>query len=500
MDRPRQNPPGPVFLLFERRVAPLLVVAGVVLGVGLLPVAFVYWSSAHAGAGMVPLSRPTASEAPAVRRAPWRPAPHPPQETVVFRGVNVVPMDAERVLADHDVVVRTGRIRGVGPTGSIAVPRDARIVDARGRYLLPGLMDMHVHLPADPRDEATMLELFVANGVTTVLNLRGAASHLALRERVAGGEVFGPAIFTSGPYISHAPFYSPPPEEAAAAVEDHRRAGYDVIKIHGDFSAEAYRQLSAAARRARIKVVGHAPRNLGVGPVLAEKQHALAHVEEYIYAHYRFGRTDANVPHDADALTRDIASRTRAAGVQVIANLTAYRGIARQAADVAPLLARPEMAFVPASMRRAWEPPRNTYVRRFGGNPAPFERWYGVLEQLVVALDEAGVPLMTGTDTPIPCVIPGFSLHDELQDLVAAGLTPYRALRAATVTPARFLTADAGTIEVGRAADLLLVDGNPLHDIRTVARPRGVMVRGRWLDRTQLDGRLDSVASHATGR
>jgi hypothetical protein len=489
-----------MFLLFERRVAPLLVVAVVVFGVGLLPVAFVYWSSAHTGAGMVRLSRPAAPEAPAIRRSPWRPAPPPPQETVVFRAATVVPMDADRLLPDHDVIVRAGRIRAVGPTGSIAVPPDARIVDARGRYLLPGLTDTHVHLPADPRDEATMLELFVANGVTTVLNLRGVASHLALRERVARGEVLGPAIFTSGPYISNAPFYSPPPAEAAAAVEDHKRAGYDVIKIHGDFSADAYRQLIAAARRARIKVVGHAPRNLGVEPVFAEKQHALAHVEEYIYAHYRFGRPDPDVPADVDALTRDIVSRTRASGVQVIANLTAYRGIARQAADVAPLLARPEMAFVPQSMRRAWEPPRNTYVRRFGGNAAPFERWYGVLERLVVSLDQAGVPLMTGTDTPIPCVIPGFSLHDELQDLVAAGLTPYRALRAATVAPARFLAADAGTIEVGRAADLLLVDGNPLHDVRTLARPRGVMVRGRWLDRAQLDGRLEAVAAHATVR
>jgi imidazolonepropionase-like amidohydrolase len=421
-------------------------------------------------------------------------------QATIFSGVTVIPMDTERVLADRDVLVKDGRVAAIGPGGTIDPPAGARVVDAGGRFLLPGLADMHVHLAYDEGDQAAALELFAANGVTTVLNLQGMPSHLRLRERIAAGDLLAPALYTSGPYISNAPYYSPTPDEAAGAVRDQKAAGYDVVKIHGDFSLDAYRSVMRAARAEGLKVVGHAPRNIGMEPVFAEGQDALAHVEEYIYAHYRFGREGRGLPEGIEALTDRIVSRTRAAGVHVIANLTAYHGIWKQAVDVRPLLARPEMAFVPAGIRHNWEPERNTYVRRFGGSPRPFEEWYGVLQSLVADLDRAGVPLMAGSDAPIPCVIPGFSLHDELQDLVAAGLTPYRALRAATVTPAKFLGAEEafGTVRVGGRADLVLVADNPLEDVRAVAKPLGVMLRGRWLDRDALDARLAALAAYAS--
>lgn len=490
MDYPRQPPRGPVFIVFEQRAAPLLLVIAIVLGVILLPVGFLYWAGPAKGMGdrQVPAEQ---------KRAKWQSLDVPPARSTLFRNVNVVRVETDEVLAGRDVVVEHGRIVAIHPTGT-GRRSTHDVVDGRGRFLLPGLVDMHVHLPANGAEQEVMLEVLAANGVTTVLNLSGTASHLRVRERIRRGELFGPTVYTSGPYISNAPFYSPAPAEAAAAVRDHKAAGYDVIKIHGDFSRDAYRSVIRAARRARLKVVGHAPRNIGMGPLLEERQDALAHVEEYIYAYYRFGRAAPGVPPDVEALTEEIAKRTRAAGVHVIANLTAYHGIWKQAEDVRPLLARPEVAFVPPNIRAAWQPERNTYVRRFGGSPRPFEEWFRVLQMLVAALDRAGVPLMAGSDTPIPCVVPGFSLHDELRDLVDAGLTPARALRAATVTPAHFLdeAASFGTVAVGTRADLVLVERNPLEDISAVARPAGVMLRGRWLNRTALDVRLDAVTDY----
>jgi imidazolonepropionase-like amidohydrolase len=492
VDYPRQSPPGPAFLIFERRIAPLLLVIAIVFGVSLLPIGFLYW------AGMESETAEPAATSRSIGR--WQPPPTPPARATIFRNVNVLPMDTDRVLGDQDVLVAGGRIVAVRPGSDLGPSADALVVEGSGRFLLPGLADMHVHMPYAETDQMAALELFALNGVTTVLNLHGNAAHLRLRQRIRDGELFAPAFYTSGPYIANAPFYSPDAPEAAAAVRAHKAAGYDIIKIHGDFSRAAYRSVIETAHREGLKVIGHAPRNIGMDPIFEERQDALAHVEEFIYAYYRYGQRSAGVPANVDELTRSIAARTRRARVQVVANLTAYHGIWKQAADVRPLLARPEMAYVPPRIREDWEPERNTYVRRFGGEPRPFEEWYGVLERLVRALDDEGVPLMAGSDAPIPCVIPGFSLHDELRDLVAAGLTPYRALRAATVNASAFLDTpqEFGAVTVGASADLILLDRNPLQDIGALARPAGVMLRGRWLDRAAIEARLEALAAYAT--
>jgi len=162
-------------------------------------------------------------------------------------------------------------------------------VDGRGKYLLPGLVDMHVHFePFNEETNAAMLKLFVANGVTTVLNLYGTPAFLKLRERVGRGEALGPMIYTSGPFISNAPVTTPTPEEAERMVVEQKRAGYDLIKIHGDFSREAYHKLFEVARRENILVIGHLPRNLGIEAAFEEKQDAIAHAEEYLYAYFFF--------------------------------------------------------------------------------------------------------------------------------------------------------------------------------------------------------------------
>ncbi|HEX8686912.1 MAG TPA: amidohydrolase family protein [Pyrinomonadaceae bacterium] len=413
---------------------------------------------------------------------------------LAFVGVNVVPMDRERVLTDQTVVVKGGRVAEVGPANRVRVPGGSLVVRAPGKYLLPGLTDAHVHLRdyAEPQMEA-LLRLYIARGVTTVLNLSGTPRHLEMRARVGRGELFGPTIYTSGPFVSDRTGSSPTPEEVERAVAEQKRAGYDVIKIHGDFTREAYARLFVAARRAGLRVVGHSPRNLGPEVMSEERQDVVAHAEEYIYDRNNSSRDFAKV----EARIPELARATARAGTWLIPNLTAYRNIGLQATDIEGVVRRPEMKYLPPDIAASWGPATNPYYARLKDLPAEgFWARYRVLEKLTKGFHDAGVRLLTGTDAMNPAVVPGFSLHDELRDLVAAGLTPYEALRAATANPGEFLGGgDFGTVAAGKRADLVLLDANPLADVNNASRIAGVVLRGRWLPAAELGKMIGEVGS-----
>jgi hypothetical protein len=256
----------------------------------------------------------------------------------------------------------------------------------------------------------------------------------------------------------------------------------------------------STARQEGIRVVGHAPRNLGVTTMLEERQSAVAHVEEYLYAALFYHRPQHHPLPGADAAIRRLAADTARAGVAVISTLEVYLGIAGQIVDLNRVLGRPEVTCVPRSVgeRLGWWPPHNTYVERFGKETVPvFDGNYRLLAQLTVALQRAGVLILAGTDAPTPAVVPGFSLHDELRDLVAAGFTPYEALKSATINAAAFLgqERDGGTIEIGARADAVLLDANPLDDVAHASRVAGVLLNGRWLSRTDIERLLQDVAT-----
>ena len=418
---------------------------------------------------------------------------------LAFVNVNVVPMDGERVLGGQTVVVQDGRIAQLGPANKVKVPASAVRIDGRGKYLMPGLTDAHVHLRNyDEADMAALLKLYVARGVTTVLNLSGTPRHLEMRARVARGELFGPTIYTSGPFISNATGTSPTPEEVERSVSEQKRAGYDVIKIHGDFTREAYARLFVAARREGIRVVGHAPRNLGPEVMSEERQDVVAHAEEYIYDKNSNSGGFAEVEKRIPAL----AAATARAGTWLIPNLTAYKNIGQQASNLDGVLARPEMKLVPPGIAAGWGHATNPYYIRFRHLPIDtFWARYRVLEKLTKGFQDAGVKLLAGTDAMNPSVVPGFSLHDELRDLVAAGLTPYQALVTATANPGEFLAAkDFGTVAVGKRADLILVEGDPLKDVNNAGRQAGVVLRGRWLPAAEVSAMLNELTTSYAAR
>lgn len=417
---------------------------------------------------------------------------------VAIVNVNVLPMDRERIIAGQTVLVESGHISRIGPSGAVAVPTGAIRVDGAGKYLLPGLVDVHVHLASNPEpQQRALLTLFVANGVTTVLNMRGNPQILELRSAVADGRIFGPTIYTVGPYVNE-PFVTTPTQVESAVVAQ-RGARYDFVKLHGNVSRVAYARLNAVGRREGIRIIGHAPRNLGVAAMFAERQYAVAHAEEFLYD--RNGNsTDSSLPA-VEARISEFARGMARARIWLMPNLTAYKIIGLMAKDLDAVLARPEMRYLPRPVREGWGPATNPYTARFGPEmyPGAVARLV-VLQKLVRAFQAEGVRLLVGTDAMNTGVVPGFSTHDELAELVRAGLTPFEALRAATANAAEFFARDGqrGVIAMGQNADLLLLDANPLEDIANSRRIAGVMLRGQWISRGDLTRMLEDLV--AAGR
>jgi hypothetical protein len=422
-----------------------------------------------------------------------------------FVDVTVVHVDKEREVPHQTVLLRDARIARVAPARDTTLPPGCLAIDGRNRYLIPGLIDSHVHLPLTGRaDQVLVLHLLLANGITTGVNMEGSVEILSLRNEIRQGSILAPTIYSTGPFIQEPSFTRP--EQVIHEVIFQKRAGYDLIKVHGDLPKEAYDALFATAAKNNIRVVGHVPSNLGIDAALG-RQALIVHAEEFLYSYFQFHRDLPTDSAEIERMVAEISKKTAWSGTWVSPTLSVFRQIIFQAADIDALLQRPEMRYMPRHLTTGaavgatnfgWYPPDNPYVKRWPPEKIPRLRTqYSVMQRLVRGLRDAGVPLLAGTDPFVPCVIPGFSMKDELEQLYEAGLTPYQVLQTATSNAARFLgTADStGTIARGKVADLVLLDANPLLDVDSIFQQDGVMLRGHWLPEDEVRTKLAEAAS-----
>ena len=409
-----------------------------------------------------------------------------------FIDVNLVSMETDQVVASQTVIIRDGRIAQIGPAASTPVPDGALRVEGKGKYLMPGLADMHVHGFEDDLQEETFL--YLANGVTTVRHLKGRPELLKLRQQIARGEVLAPNLYTCGPIV----FGDKKPDDARRVVAEQAKAGYDCIKIYNDWSPEGYGALIAAANSNKIPAIGHLARNLPLDVNLRGRAE-VSHAEEFIYTYFmkESGRGDWA---KREMLIPNVVEMVKTNAVAVTATLVAYDYIGRVIGDdtLSVLVNKPELKYV-SRKRRVKMTSGSEYRENFKPSAAVgFRNGLSLQKKLIKALQNAGVKILLGTDGSMQAnfpVIPGFAVHEELRLLVEAGLTPYQAILAGTRNAAEALNAagEFGTVSVGKRADLILVDGNPLADIANASRRSGVMVRGRWMPESEIQERLGEI-------
>ncbi|MBA2457422.1 MAG: amidohydrolase family protein [Gemmatimonadales bacterium] len=432
--------------------------------------------------------------------------PAPPDTVTAFVDVTVIPMDRERTLPNQTVIVRGGRIVEIGPAARVKVPEGGVRVDGRGKFLIPGLAEMHAHIPgaqaADSMVERTLF-LYVSGGITTVRGMLGHPRHLALRARAARDELVSPTIYTSGPSLNGNSL--PDPAAAAKAVREQKEAGYDFLKIHPGIRREVFETLAATAHRVRIAFAGHVPLDVGLQRALETRFATIDHLDGYIEAMVREGSPvepsqsaffGMNLAEQVDeSKMAALVSATKQAGVwnvptQILMENLIVGGSAEE------LAARPEMRYVAPATLAEWAESKNSMLEETGASAASARRMIEVRRKLIKALHAAGAGLLLGSDAPQVYNVPGFSTHRELEAMVAAGLTPYQALETGTRNVATFFGTlkETGTVERGKRADLVLLDADPLKDIRSTTRRSGVMLRGRWMPRAEIDARLAAVA------
>lgn len=432
---------------------------------------------------------------------------------VAIVDVTVIDVAGDRDLAHRTVLVDGDRITVIARADDAHVPDDAVRIDGRGRWLMPGLVDMHVHLfntfsHRPPNEWA--LPLFVANGVTGVREMSADAASIAVlrqwRRETDAGERIAPRVLAAGIAARVRE-----PADAQAAVAAVAAAGADFVKVFSEVGAAQWRAILAAARTRALPVVGHVPASVALLDAAAQGQRTDEHLMQAYEACSSIEgvllRERAGLVGDALAAMRDaqekraldafdritcrrIARRLAASGqwqvpTLVLAWTEARRGSTPDSDPRWPLLRADE--------RERW----TRILGEIAAHPDPLaQRRWQVSRAIAAAYRHAKVPMMAGTDAPMPEVYPGFSLLDELERLVEAGLAPRETLRAATLAPARFLGIEAtsGTIAPGKRADLVLLAADPAHDVRNARRIDAVLLGGRVLRRADLDALLQPPA------
>lgn len=421
-------------------------------------------------------------------------------QTTVFQNVNVIPMNStsETVLMNQTVVVSEDRIIEIGE--NIEIPANATLIDGSGKYLIPGLAEMHGHLPPNnPSANApsyfnqeyveSTLFLYVAAGVTTVRGMLGYSGQLELKSQVNNGELIGPNLYLAGPSFSGNTVSSP--QQASEKVQQQFNEGWDLVKVHPGLSSEEFSVMRAKARELDFPFGGHVPQEVGIEMALSEAQISIDHIDGYYEYLSQFPEEEWG------AELGKLIDKTIASGTWIVPTQALWETIIG-AADYEKLQQFEEMKYIPKAVEDNYinfVNNRSNSGYFAGENARKQAEWR---QKILGELHRKGANIVMGTDAPQIFSVPGFSIHRELPYMKGAGMSNYEILLTGSKYVGEyFKDKDTfGLIEAGHRADLILVNQNPLDDLENLKNHSGVMVSGKWYSEEMIDNRLKEIEEY----
>jgi imidazolonepropionase-like amidohydrolase len=438
--------------------------------------------------------------------------------SLVFTHVTVIDTAGGRVQPEMTVIVSGDRIEQVGTKRHVKVPKDGKVIDATGKFMIPGLWDMHVHTFFDDRGKAgkdVTLPLFIANGITGVRDMGSDLDAvLDARKEIEEKHLLGPHMVVAGPMLDgpkttyKSAIAIATPEAGRRAVDMLKARGVDFIKIQSYVPRDAYFAIVDECKKQNMTFVGHVPDAIRGSEASNAGQKSFEHLIGIFEASSTVEDNLLTGPKSPGRFLDTYDATKEAAIIQLLAKNntwqcpTLYWERGQWLVDVIDPNKDPNVKYAPVSWReKAWPKATKSIMKELDTDPLPVREKFVQHElDIVKKLQQADVPFLAGTDCPAGVdVLPGFSLHLELQRFIAAGFSPLEALQTATIRPAQFLDklADYGTVEPGKIADLVLLDANPLDDISNTQKIAGVVAAGRYFSRADLDRILRDVESAA---
>ena len=418
------------------------------------------------------------------------------QREIVIHSVNVIPMDEERIIQNQTVLIKDGKVNAIGT--KVKYSKDALIINGSGKYLIPGLAEMHAHVPPidDLEPMKEVLFLFAANGITTIRGMLGHPKHLELRSKINNGEINGPRFYTTGPSFNGISVKTA--ESGAEMVRKQKEMGYDFLKLHPGLTKTTFAAISTTAHEVGIPFVGHVSFGVGVWRAIDAGYSSIDHLDGFVEAlvpgidtlnDQQSGLFGMFVGYRADeSKIPSLMKALKEKNIWVVPTQSLAERWFAPDYDAESFRNDPHSKYMKPELVDQWIQSKKTLQSNEKYNASEMEQFIKLRRKLILECQKNGVGLLLGCDAPQVFNVPGFSTHNELAYLVESGLTPYQALRTGTVNVGNYLNLkDSGTIKVGAVADLVLINGNPLTDIKQTQSIEGVMLNGRWLSKTEIE-------------
>jgi len=426
--------------------------------------------------------------------------------SILITDVTVIDVKRGTVKTGQQLHIKDGKIQEIAPRIS-NVSAIKTTISGTGKFAIPGLAEMHAHIPSPPTSDARIkdvLFLYLSNGITTIRGMLGHPSILNLREQAKNGEILSPRIFTSSPSLNGNTIKTV--EEAKIKVTQYQKEGYDFLKIHPGIQREVFDQVVQTANEVGIPFAGHVPVDVGIRHALESKYASIDHVDGFLeglvppsknlnpndngFFGYNF------TPHADSTMINELVALSHKNKVWIVPTQSLFeRWFAPITAD--QLLKAPEMIYMPPATLSNWKKVKDEYtLSNPNFNPSQWQNFTEIRRALIKSLQEKGHGILLGSDAPQLFNVPGFSIHHEIDGMEKAGLSPLEILKAGTINPAIFFEQETvfGELKEGMAADLVLLNANPLEDMDALKQIEGVMISGKWIDKTTIAKRLSAIA------